>query len=99
MSLTGLAKETLQILETGEFVSANGDVINFSVEQKLAEKNTKLYRPEEVADLLNKKIPSDRQSLPIVEVTEETTQVAAHRLVTSLVVQKSPEKVVVSREQ
>jgi uncharacterized protein (TIGR02452 family) len=83
MSLTGLAKETLQILETGEFVSANGDVINFSVEQKLAEKNTKLYRPEEVADLLNKKIPSDRQSLPIVEVTEETTQVAAHRLVTS----------------
>ena len=44
MSLTGTAKETLQILETGEFVSANGDVINFSVEQQLAEKNTKLYR-------------------------------------------------------
>jgi uncharacterized protein (TIGR02452 family) len=83
MSLTGTAKETLQILETGEFVYANGNVINFSVEQKLAEKNTKLYRPEAVAVLLAKIIPSDRQSLPTIEVTEETTQVAAHRLVTS----------------
>jgi uncharacterized protein (TIGR02452 family) len=83
MSLTGIAKETLQILETGEFVSANGDVINFSVEQQLAEKNTKLYRPAEVIDLLDKKISSDRQSSLVIEVTEETTQLAAHRLVTS----------------
>jgi uncharacterized protein (TIGR02452 family) len=83
MSLTGIAKETLQILETGEFISANGDLSNFSAEQKLAEKNTRLYRPAEVADLLDQKIHSDRQSSPTIEVTEETTQVAAHRLVTS----------------
>jgi uncharacterized protein (TIGR02452 family) len=83
MSLTGTAKETLQILETGEFVSANGDIINLSVEQKQAEKNTKLYRPAEVADLLDNLIPSDRLSSPAIEVTDETTQVAAHRLVTS----------------
>jgi uncharacterized protein (TIGR02452 family) len=83
MSLTDIAKETLQILETGKFVSTTGDVISFSIEQQLAEKNTKLYRPQEVADLLDRKIPSDRPSSLVIEVTEETTQVAAHRLVMS----------------
>jgi hypothetical protein len=44
MSLTGIAKETLQILEKGEFFSNHGNVINFAVEQKLAEKNTQRQR-------------------------------------------------------
>ncbi len=83
MSLTGTAQETLQILERGEFVSGNGNIVNFSAEQRMAEKNTKLYRSAEVTDLLDKIIPSDRQSNLVIEVTEETTQVAAHRLVTS----------------
>jgi uncharacterized protein (TIGR02452 family) len=83
MSLTGTAKETLEILERGEFVARDGKVVNFAIEQKLAEKNTKLYRPEEVKDLLDKIGSVDRQSKLTIEVTNETTQVAAHRLVTS----------------
>ncbi|MEG4074045.1 TIGR02452 family protein [Microcoleus sp. Pol14C2] len=80
MSLTGIAKETLQILEKGEFISKYGHVINFATEQKLAEKNTKLYRPEEVENLLQNTQCDAKQSL-LVEVTDETTQVAAYRLV------------------
>ncbi|MEG4114345.1 MULTISPECIES: TIGR02452 family protein [unclassified Microcoleus] len=80
MSLTGIAKETLQILEKGEFISKHGHVINFATEQKLAEKNTKLYRPEEVENLLQNTQCDAKQSL-LVEVTDETTQVAAYRLV------------------
>jgi uncharacterized protein (TIGR02452 family) len=82
MSLTGIAKETLQILEKGEFFSKHGNVINFAVEQKLAEKNTKLYRPENVENLLQN-IPCDKKQSLLIEVTDETTQVAAHRLVKS----------------
>jgi uncharacterized protein (TIGR02452 family) len=80
MSLTGIAKETLQILEKGEFFSKHGNVINFAVEQKLAEKNTKLYRPENVENLLQNMSCDKKQSF-LIEVTDETTQVAAHRLV------------------
>jgi uncharacterized protein (TIGR02452 family) len=82
MSLTGIAKETLQILEKGEFFSKHGNVINFAVEQKLAEKNTKLYRPENVENLLQN-MPCDKKQSLLIEVTDETTQVAAHRLVKS----------------
>jgi uncharacterized protein (TIGR02452 family) len=82
MSLTSVAKETLQILEKGEFTSINGHVINFATEQKLAEKNTKLYRPEEVENLLQNK-NCDAKSSVFLEVTDETTQVAAYRLVKS----------------
>jgi uncharacterized protein (TIGR02452 family) len=82
MSLTGIAKETLQILEKGEFISKHGNIINFAIEQKLAEKNTKLYRPKEVENLLQNTPCDNKQSLSI-EVTDETTQIAAHRLVKS----------------
>jgi uncharacterized protein (TIGR02452 family) len=83
MSLTGTAKETLEILERGEFIAVNGNIVNFAIEQKLAEHNTKLYRPEELRNLLSQIIPSDRPSKLTIEVTEETTQAAAHRLVMS----------------
>jgi uncharacterized protein (TIGR02452 family) len=82
MSLTSIAKETLQILEKGEFISKHGNIINFAVEQKLAEKNTKLYRPKEVENLLQN-FSCDREHSLLIEVTDETTQVAAHRLVKS----------------
>jgi uncharacterized protein (TIGR02452 family) len=82
MSLTGTAKETLEILERGGFVAGNGNNVNFALEQRRAEKNTKLYRPEAVRDLLGQRISIARRSKPLVEVTDETTQVAAHRLVT-----------------
>jgi uncharacterized protein (TIGR02452 family) len=80
MTLKEIAKETLQILEKGEFISKHGNIINFAVEQQLAEKSTRLYRPEEVANLLQNMPCHQEQSL-LIEVTDETTQVAAHRLV------------------
>lgn len=79
MSLKGIAKETLDILERGEFVSASGKVINFAVEQKMAEDGTKLYRPEDVEKLMQH--TDNEASSYSVEVTDETTQVAAYRLV------------------
>jgi uncharacterized protein (TIGR02452 family) len=81
MSLKEIAKETLRILEKGEFIAQNGNVVNFAIEQKLAEKSTKLYRPNEVKNLLQN-TPSNQQQNLVIEVTTETTQVAAHRLVT-----------------
>ena len=80
MSLKGIAKETLSILEKGEFISRSGTVINFSSKQKLAEDNTVLYRPKQVEELLSH-TSSEGQNRPTIEVTNETTQVAAHRLI------------------
>lgn len=80
MSLKGIAKETLSILEKGEFVSRSGTVINFSSKQKLAEDNTVLYRPKQVEELLSH-TSSEGQNRPTIEVTDETTQVAAYRLI------------------
>jgi uncharacterized protein (TIGR02452 family) len=80
MSLKGIAKETLDILERGEFVSASGKVVNFAVEQKMAEDGTKLYRPEDVEKLMQH-TSDNKASSYSVEVTDETTQVAAYRLV------------------
>lgn len=80
MSLKGIAKETLDILERGEFVCASGKVVNFAVEQKMAEDGTKLYRPEDVEKLMQH-TSDNKASSYSVEVTDETTQVAAYRLV------------------
>lgn len=82
MSLKGIAKETLQILSKGEFISKSGNVINFAAEQKMAEEATKLYCPEEVENLLQN-TPCDTKYRCSVEVTHETTQAAAYRLVKS----------------
>ncbi len=82
MSLKGIAKETLQILSKGEFISKSGNVINFATEQKMAEEATKLYCPEEVENLLQN-TPCDTKCRCSVEVTHETTQAAAYRLVKS----------------
>jgi uncharacterized protein (TIGR02452 family) len=82
MSLKEIAKETLQILEKGEFIAKHGNIVNFAIEQKQAEQNTKLYRPNEVENLLQN-TPSNQQQSLVIEVTDETTQVAAHRLVKS----------------
>jgi uncharacterized protein (TIGR02452 family) len=80
MSLKNIAKETLDILERGEFVSPSGKTINFAAQQKMAEDGTKLYRPEDVGKLMEYTSDRDRGS-PAIEVTDETTQVAAYRLV------------------
>lgn len=79
MSLKGVAQETLNILNGGGYMNSNGEFVDISVAQRQAEENTRLYTPDELADLLSKF--SDGDGLPQIEVTDEKTQVAAERLV------------------
>ena len=81
MSLKDVAQETLTIVREGKFINSLGKVIDFSEEQQAAEAGTLLYTPEQVSQLLQKPVSKDNHNA-IVEVTDETTQVAAHRLVT-----------------
>lgn len=81
MSLKGIAKETLAILDEGKFLTPSGKVVNFKQEQLLAVKNTILYTPEKAEQLLVKENNNSSKKLPKIEVTDETTQVAAKRLV------------------
>lgn len=80
MSLKDIALETLEIIQKG-FVNSSGKVINFALEQQAAEAGTILYTPEQLSQLLAKS-ESGNANKPVIEVTDETTQVAAHRLVT-----------------
>mgnify|MGYP001214778136 CR=1 FL=1 len=81
MSLKGIAKETLSILDEGKFISPSGKIVNFKQEQLLAVNNTILYTPEKAKQLLDKENNNSLQIFPKIEVTDETTQVAAKRLV------------------
>jgi uncharacterized protein (TIGR02452 family) len=82
-ALKEVAKETLAILERGEFIGACGALVQFGVEQKQAEEGTKLYTPIDVDRLIYSTSGEEQQqaSFCAIEVTDETTQVAAHRLV------------------
>ena len=80
MSLKDVARETLEIIQEG-FVNSSGKVINFTLEQQAAEAGTILYTPEQLSQLLAKS-GLGNVNKPVIEVTDETTQVAAHRLVT-----------------
>lgn len=70
----------MKILEEGKFINSLGKVVNFSIEQKAAVEGTKLYTPEQVSQLLQDSACGENHNL-VIEVTDETTQVAAHRLV------------------
>jgi hypothetical protein len=82
-ALKEVAKETIAILERGEFIGACGTLVQFGVEQKQAEEGTKLYTPIDVDRLIYSTSGEEQQqaSFCAIEVTDETTQVAAHRLV------------------
>lgn len=80
MQLKEIAKETLAISKKGSFTSKSGAIVNFSSEQKLAENGTTLYKPEQLEDLL-KNASCEEDSPLAIEVTDETTQAAAYRLV------------------
>ena len=80
MSLKEVARETLKILEDGQFTAPSGKVVTLAAEQKWAEKHTKLYKPEDLERLLADESQAGPSDL-FIEVTDETTQVAAHRLV------------------
>jgi uncharacterized protein (TIGR02452 family) len=81
MSLKNTAKETLEILEAGKYINKTGQTIEFLAAQQMAVKKTVLYTPEQLNRLLAKEgFGTFDRSLQI-EVTSETTQAAAHRLV------------------
>lgn len=78
---TEIAKDTLKIIEQGYFENTNGDKIKIAELQAYAEKNTKLYRPDELMELIQV-LPKQGQRYDetIFEVTSETTLDAVRRL-------------------
>jgi len=80
MPLKNVAKETLTILKNGGYVTDSGTSVEFVSEQKAAVDGTRLYTPEQLQSLIAKQNICGETDL-VIEVTDETTQVAAHRLV------------------
>jgi uncharacterized protein (TIGR02452 family) len=80
MSLKGIAEQTLRILEAGYFLTPAGDRIELQPALQRAIGGTELITPDEAQSYLDQAV-SKSTGLPSVEVTDETTQTAAHRLV------------------
>ena len=84
MSLKGIAKQTLEISQTGQLPCSDGSFIDFSIEQRDAEAHTELFRPDELQTLLDQDSNasiSESTNPPNIEVTTESTQQATYRLV------------------
>jgi uncharacterized protein (TIGR02452 family) len=81
MSLKNTAQETLGILEVGQYINSAGKTIEFLAAQQSAVKNTVLYTPQQSSALLEQPVAHTSTQPPQIEVTTETTQVAANRLV------------------
>ncbi len=77
MSLKGVAKETLSILEAGGYEGPAGWVA-LAEAQAAAEAGTRLYRPEALAALLERQGPGG--AAPRVSLSAESTQQAAQRM-------------------
>jgi len=82
MSLKGTAAQTLQILESGYFLTPDGEPVSLEPALSEAIKGTRLYTPEQAMEIMQSLHPTSGQ-VPTIEVTDETTQVAASRLVQS----------------
>lgn len=82
MSLKYIAKQTIEYLENGSFLSSSGTPVNFASQQAAAVHGTRLYTPEQLQSLLTSKSHCANANLAI-QVTDETTQMAAHRLIHS----------------
>jgi len=82
MSLKETATETLQILDAGYFIAP--DARRVDVQPALSEsiEKTRLYTPEQASAAFEKLTPTRSKSTKF-EVTDETTQIAARRLVES----------------
>src|SRR4051794_11248379 len=79
MSTSGVARETLSIVERGTYVAPSGATIDIRAQIDAAVRGTALYRPHDL-DTLTFPPPSST-SAPRIEVTGETTAEAARRLV------------------
>jgi uncharacterized protein (TIGR02452 family) len=76
MGLSGIAKETLQIIQDGRYVAPSKTTVRVRDEIDHAVGNTLLFRPEEVAALSLPQRPGHAR----IEVTAETSGAAARRL-------------------
>lgn len=82
MSLKGTAAQTLQILDGGYFLAPDGRRLDVEPVLTTAIKGTRTYTPQEASATLERRNPAPAH-LPVFEVTDETTQVGARRLVES----------------
>ena len=76
MALTGTAKQTLRVIEDGQYLSRTGELVSIRAETDRALNGTILYTPRDVEAL-----PLPRaEGRARLEVTGETTATAARRL-------------------
>ena len=81
MSLTEVAKETLEIVKRGTYQSKTGAIIQLKPSIVQAVAGTRLYTPQELEVFLQvRKQRSGEKNLPKIEITKETTGEAAKRL-------------------
>jgi uncharacterized protein (TIGR02452 family) len=79
MSLAGVAKETLEIVERGSYTAPSGAEVRLQPAVDRAVRGTVLYDPAQLDQMIG---PWERaSSAPRIEVTDESTAVAARRLV------------------
>ncbi len=72
MSLKGVAKRTLSILEEGVYVAPSGQRRSISQELAAARKGTRLFEPAVLAELLDRESSTGHDSVS-VEVIESKT--------------------------
>jgi len=82
MSLKETATQTLQILNAGYFLAPDGRRVDLEPALTRAIEETKLYTPQQASAALERLDPAPAHR-PTIEGTDETTQVAARRLVES----------------
>jgi len=80
MSLKGIATQTLEILDAGYILTPSGERLSLQPALSEAIEGTCLFTPAQAAHLLESQGPASGTP-PLIEVTDETTQVAARRLV------------------
>lgn len=78
MSLSGVAKETVAIVDRGAYTGPSGQVVSIAAEVAAAIAGTRLYRPHDFDALPT---PDGAGAEVTIEVTPESTAAAARRLV------------------
>lgn len=79
-SRRAIAAETVEILERGRYTAPSGRVVPIADHVAQTVRGTRLYRPEELAVLLEGLGAASDGAPTRIEVTEETTLAAARRL-------------------